>query len=183
MQMLQERGKIRNLDRIARIRDFSGLRYGRITPTDIDAMIDFGGKLFVFIEAKKAGFGPMSRGQERAYESISDACGRGGSPTLVIVAEHDETGRSEDTVIDFAKMRVVRMRENGFWRDITSLMTVRTAVDDFREKHGLPRIEPDVEVPLTVPLTVPSNCPTLNRIISSNNMRRGKFVRHDGYND
>ena len=47
-----DRGKIRDATLIDRLRDFSGLRYGRITPTDIDAFMEFGNKAFVFIEAK-----------------------------------------------------------------------------------------------------------------------------------
>lgn len=43
---------IRNRTQIQQIKDFSGLQWGKITPTDIDAMVEFNGKLFVLIECK-----------------------------------------------------------------------------------------------------------------------------------
>ena len=52
---MDKRGKIGNRRRALQIRDFTGLRWGNITPTDIDALIDFGDKVFVFIEVKKKG--------------------------------------------------------------------------------------------------------------------------------
>ena len=45
-----ERGVIHNRERGAQIRDYSGLRFGNITPTDIDGFMDFGGRVFVVFE-------------------------------------------------------------------------------------------------------------------------------------
>ncbi len=39
--MDDQRGKIRNKNAVARLRDFSGLRYKTITPMDIDAFLEF----------------------------------------------------------------------------------------------------------------------------------------------
>jgi len=40
------RGKIEHRDRARQIRDFSNLRYGNITPTDIDGLIEYQNKCF-----------------------------------------------------------------------------------------------------------------------------------------
>lgn len=48
----RQRGIIRHRRRRLQVNDFSVLRYGRITPTDIDGFLDFGGRAFVFIELK-----------------------------------------------------------------------------------------------------------------------------------
>jgi len=37
---------IRNEDFMRQIKEFSGMRFGRISPTDIDCFLDFGNKLF-----------------------------------------------------------------------------------------------------------------------------------------
>ena len=47
---MAERGVIRNRQFAQQLRDFSGLRFGKITPTDIDGFMDFGDRLFVVLE-------------------------------------------------------------------------------------------------------------------------------------
>jgi hypothetical protein len=83
-----ERGAIRDRARAEQGRDFTGLRYGRITPTDIDAFLDFRGKAFVFIEAKLIG-AQCPWGQERAFERVCDASQRGGVESVYMLAEHN----------------------------------------------------------------------------------------------
>ena len=49
---MNERGVINNIQRAQQINDFSNLLYGKITPTDIDGMIEYRGKLYIFFEIK-----------------------------------------------------------------------------------------------------------------------------------
>ena len=42
------RGVIQNRDRKKQIIDFSGLKYGKITPTDIDGLIEYKDKAMMF---------------------------------------------------------------------------------------------------------------------------------------
>jgi len=53
------RGTIRNATSALQLRDYSGLCWDRITPTDIDGLIDFGGRAFVLFE----GAGDRTRGR------------------------------------------------------------------------------------------------------------------------
>ena len=64
-----QRGKIRNRALAQRIMDFSRLRWGKITPTDIDAMVEFSNKCFLIIEAKGEGV-ELQRGQKTALERL-----------------------------------------------------------------------------------------------------------------
>lgn len=68
-----ERGVIRNREYAKQLKDFSGLRYGKITPTDIDGFLDFGDQLFVVVEGKHAG-SAIQTGQRLALERLVDAC-------------------------------------------------------------------------------------------------------------
>lgn len=96
------------------------MSYGKITPTDLDAVIDFGGQLFVFIEAKLTG-NSIPRGQELALERLTD-----GYPQAIgIVCEHtNRTG-----VINLANCVVKRYRWRGAWRNPRYVITVKFAVD------------------------------------------------------
>jgi len=136
---MTERGKIYNREYAAQLRDFSGLRYGKITPTDIDGFMDFGGKAFVFIEAKY-GDSEMPFGQKLALERLCDACDKGGINAVVLVASHNTR---ED--IDFAAMTVTMVRHNGVWRPPRRELTVRQTIDAFLEWTSaakLPRSSP-----------------------------------------
>ena len=42
----EERGKIENQDYAKQLFNFQGLRWDKITPTDIDGSLDFNGELF-----------------------------------------------------------------------------------------------------------------------------------------
>jgi hypothetical protein len=49
---MQDRGVIRDVKYASEWRDYSGLCYGTITPTDLDGLIDFRNRLFILIEIK-----------------------------------------------------------------------------------------------------------------------------------
>jgi glycerophosphoryl diester phosphodiesterase len=131
----EDRGKIHHREQATRIKDYSGLRYGKITPTDIDGFLDFNDKIFVFIELKKGDSLPPY-GQRLALERLCDACEKAGKSSLVLIASHDAAGD-----IDAANLPVVQIRLHGKWRKPIRPMTVRRAIDDFltwanREKES-----------------------------------------------
>jgi hypothetical protein len=46
------RGKVYNPGRNQQLKDMSGLRWGKITPTDLDALVDYQDKYWLYIEFK-----------------------------------------------------------------------------------------------------------------------------------
>lgn len=84
-----EKGKIDDKDYSRQIKDYSGLRYGNITPTDIDGFIEYHNKKFVFIEYKKMDQNIPQRGQELAFQRLVDLINDSGKDAIYIVAEHD----------------------------------------------------------------------------------------------
>ena len=81
----ENRGKIRNICYAEQIIDFSGLRFGTITPTNIDGYMDFWGKGHVFFEAKHSDALPP-RGQKLAFERLVDPL----APfSICIIASHN----------------------------------------------------------------------------------------------
>lgn len=120
------RGLIRNREYAQQIRDFSGLRYGSITPTDIDGFLEFGARLFVLFEGKH-GRAPMPRGQRLAFERVVDALHAPPDRHAVgFVVSHDTTGD-----IDYAHLPVVRVRFGGQWLERSGALTLRQSVDAF----------------------------------------------------
>ena len=124
------RGKIQNRDRAKQLRDFTGLRFGSITPTDVDGFVEFRDKLFVWIEAKLAG-APVEQGQRMALERVCDAVSETERMAVVLVVDHN-TDPTED--IDFASCSVREWRYLGEWREPVRPITCRAAIDTLLDK-------------------------------------------------
>lgn len=105
------RGLIRNRHRGTQCRDFSGLRFGNITPTDIDGLIEYRDKAYILIEVKYKD-AELLYGQQLALERLCDDL-QEQKPTLLIVASHED----DEDDIDVAKSIVRRCRFKGKWHD------------------------------------------------------------------
>ena len=124
------RGEIRERQYAQRLRDFTGLRYGKCTPTDIDGFLEFDDRLFVFIEAK-FGASPLSYGQRLALGRLCDACHKPpGRVATVLLAGYDY----EVTDVDYAAAEVLEYRWGGAWRTLGG-QTVREVTDKLRAKY------------------------------------------------
>lgn len=120
-----DRGIIRNREWASQIKIFSGLRFGKITPTDIDGFLDFDNRIFIFLEIKRGAALPPY-GQRLALERLCDTCEKAGKSSLVLIASHNAVGD-----IDAANLPVVLIRRKGEWRKPRRAMTVRQGIDEF----------------------------------------------------
>lgn len=82
-------GGILHRKRIGQVKDFAGLEWGSITPTDIDMSLDFQGKLFVFVDFKYKD-APFPDGQRKHLEYLVDAIAKGGAKAVACVAIHGQ---------------------------------------------------------------------------------------------
>lgn len=130
---MQNNGVIRDRAAAAQIRNFSGLRWGNITPTDIDGLIEYQNRLFVFIEAKYMGAN-LPHGQRLALERLCDAVSNSGKMAVVFIASH-ETPPDED--IDFTKITVIEYRYRGKWVKPPSI-NLKSAIDLFIKLTQMP---------------------------------------------
>jgi hypothetical protein len=103
------RGKIRNRAYAGQVRDYSGLAWGKITPSDVDMFLDFESRLFVWVELKhnsKRLQGSALSGQERACRAAVEKLN---APAALIMAQH-ATPAAED--IDVARAPVLDLCVN-----------------------------------------------------------------------
>lgn len=124
--MDEMRGVIRNRAFAQQIRDFSGMRFGNITPTDIDGFIEYKNRGFVVIESK-FGQSKLQGGQRLAFERLIDALGTQ-RPSLLVVGSHTE-GIGEDIIID--QSIVTEYRIEKLWRVPKTTLTVYDIVNKF----------------------------------------------------
>lgn len=118
------RGATTHKARATQARDFTGLIYGKITPTDVDGLIEYQNKGYVFIEAK-FGDAEMPYGQRLALERLCDDLQKV-KPTLLILAKHNNAVNEE---IDFAKCIVDGYRYKNEWHKMK--VTVKELIDRF----------------------------------------------------
>jgi hypothetical protein len=125
------RGRVTYKSRAKQERDFTGLRYGTITPMDIDGLIEYHNKCYVIYEAKHIGAPPMLDGQRIALERLCDDLQKA-KPTILIVCEHNTPANQ---AIDFAGCMVQMYRYGGKWH-CPRIVSVKDVTDRFLERHG-----------------------------------------------
>ena len=131
-----ERGVIHHRERAQQIVDFSGLCFGTITPTDIDGLIEYRNRCFLFVEFKHVSKPEIDDGQRLALERMARGLRK---PTFVLHAVHNVPSHVD---IDAAGALVHRLYLNWKpeWRPPDRLITVREAAEWFFEAKGSPRI-------------------------------------------
>lgn len=121
------RGAIQFRDRRKQIIDCSGLRIGKITPTDCDGLIEYHGKAYVLFELKHRD-AEVPRGQLTALVRAIDDWRQAHKFALLIIAEHNVDNPNED--IDAAQC-VVRSWYGGKWRQSNTTITLKDLIENF----------------------------------------------------
>ena len=126
---MHRRGEIVHRDRAGQVIDYSGLRIRKITPTDMDGLIEYNNHCFIFIEYKGVGI-ELPLGQSLALERLVAALTK---PAILLHAEHS-TPVEQD--IDGANARVIRYYFDNQWRKCKKAHTVSAMVARFIDKYG-----------------------------------------------
>jgi len=105
---------IQNRNRARQLIDFSGIRIGNITPTDIDGCIEYRNKALVLFEMKRRG-AEIPKGQELALTRIIDNHRAAGKQAVLFICEHDVDDWNED--VDAARTTVRKFYWNFEWHD------------------------------------------------------------------
>lgn len=91
----ENRGVIQHRNRRKQIVDFSGLRFGNITPTDCDGLIEYQNKAYIFFELKYRD-AKVSHGQLLAFTRIVDDLIKAGKNAVLVIAEHSVDAVAQD---------------------------------------------------------------------------------------
>jgi hypothetical protein len=129
--MPERRGVIINEGRASQIRDFSKLLIGKITPTDLDMLIEYHDKCFVFCETKYDG-APLPFGQSLALERLCDVCESAGKVSILFITTHNT---QIDEVIDMGMTVVTAYRFKFKWQPVEKTVLLKDAVRSFIEKQ------------------------------------------------
>lgn len=125
--MEEVRGRIIYRDRKRQIITFENVRYGKITPTDIDGSMDYHGDVFCFIEVKY-GDAKVKRGQKEHLRCLVDRLHEAGCEAVAVVVQHDVANPEED--VDVASCIVREEYFDGEWRQCGT-RTLKDFIDGF----------------------------------------------------
>jgi hypothetical protein len=126
-----ERGKIKERKFTRQIRDFSGLRFNNVTPTDIDGLIEFNNCIYILIEAKFQK-DELPPGQERALINLVDTIYEASKKGLLIIATHNKPSEED---IPFHECKVSRYRSRKSWYSPKTERTVKELIDLYLKKN------------------------------------------------
>jgi len=124
---------IHNREHMRQIKDFSGLRFGKISPTDIDGFLDFGDKLFVFVEMKY-GNAEIPLGQRIALTRLCDAVVSKDRKSYLLIVRHELSSESD---INVSEQIISDVYFNKRWHKAKNGWTLRDAINWLLETHNL----------------------------------------------
>lgn len=124
-------GEVFNEERLKQSLLFTGMERMRgITPTDIDMVIEYGGKAFFYGECKTEGK-EMPHGQRKLYERAVDFNNKAGIISAAILFTHNVP--TPEPIIAKDQM-VKKVYFQGKWTDVsTSNITVLDAIIKFEK--------------------------------------------------
>ena len=125
------RGQIKNIARKQQINDFSGLRYGNITATDMDGVIDYHDRKYIFFEVKY-GNAELPYGQRLCIERLVCDIGK---PSICIIAEHNVSDTNKPVDVGKCKVREIYLNTEKKWRPPKRSFLVRELCDAFLKEE------------------------------------------------
>ena len=123
---------IRNRNYMRQIKDFSGLRFGKISPTDIDGFLDFGNSLFIFVEMKH-GDARIPYGQKLALTRLCDAVANEYRQSYLLIVRHEMDCEHD---INASEQMVTDVYHERKWNSVAEGWTLKRMIDWILEKHN-----------------------------------------------
>ena len=109
---------------------FEGMGSGRATPTDIDALIEYHGRVWVLFEAKYHG-AEVPAGQRYALEHFVQAMRQAGRHAMAVVVDHEVQDETRDVYLRDLPVREMYTTEGKGWRPPRRPMTARMIADEY----------------------------------------------------
>lgn len=124
------RGVIHHNERFNQPLAFEGIRYGNITPTDVDALIEYKDKAYILCEVKYQGKG-VPLGQKIALERMVNDFTRCGKKSIAIIGDHSIHEPTQRIQLKDCKVREIYLYREKVWRKTNKPMSMKDIIDLF----------------------------------------------------
>jgi beta-xylosidase len=136
------RGVIQNIGRKQQINDFSELRFENITPTDMDGVIEYKDRAYIFLEIKYLDK-ELPWGQRLFLERLVNDIAETGKQAVAIVIEHSVRDISLSVPVADCKVREAYYHNIRQWKKIPGEFTAGSYIKMFLDyvEHITPKEE------------------------------------------
>jgi hypothetical protein len=125
--VVDTRGYLHSRDRARQLLVWPGWRYGKISPTNIDFMLEYHDEAFIFGEIKLRET-TLCDGQVKAFLRTVNRIEQAGARALLLIASHDVDDPERDVYVPDCIVR--ETYSGGMWRAGNG-QTVRHVIDLF----------------------------------------------------
>mgnify|MGYP000009378991 FL=1 len=137
---MKERGVYRHPARARQLLLFDGMQYGNITPTDIDATIEYKDRARIFVEVKGKSK-DVPTGQRLLLQRFVDDFRASGKDAIAIIAEHGVEDANQDVHLKDCSVREIYYKRKADdtdceWRKPHGAFTVKQLTDAFIELNA-----------------------------------------------
>ena len=137
---MEERGVYRHPARARQLLLFDGMQYGNITPTDIDATIEYKDRARIFVEVKGKSK-DVPTGQRLLLQRFVDDFRASGKDAIAIIAEHGVEDANQDVHLKDCSVREIYYKRKADdtdceWRKQHGAFTVKQLTDAFIELNA-----------------------------------------------
>ena len=113
---------------------FDGIQYGKISPTDIDGIIEYHDRIWIIYEAKYRN-SPLCAGQRTLLERFVRCMGAIGKHAIAVICEHDVADHQDDVYLAHCPVRAIYNTENMVWRPPSYAVTVKQISDLYIRRY------------------------------------------------
>lgn len=128
---MKERGVFHNTARAQQLNNFNNLVMETITPTDIDGLIEYKNKAYVFFEVKYLAT-ELPFGQRLALERLASDVSKANKKAIVIVASHEVEDVAQGIDVSVCPVRCYYLY--GKWHNPKQETTVKDAIKAYIDK-------------------------------------------------
>ena len=109
---------------------FDGLRYGNVTPMDVDGLIEWKNRKRAILEVKMKNVKVLD-GERLALERMVNDFYHAGKEAIAIVADHTVFDAKEDVMVKDCLVREIYHSSEKIWRPTNRMMTVEMLLSYF----------------------------------------------------
>ena len=129
--LYMSRGEIRNQSQAGQLFCFKDLKMNKITPSDIDGLIEYKNKCYIFFEFKY-NHTPLPTGQRLMFERLIDDLSNI-KPCIFFLASWDESILNEKNEVVSKLSEVYKIRHKKQWITPDGSPTLKACIDWFIE--------------------------------------------------
>lgn len=130
-----DRGVFHSRNNAKQLITYNGMTFGNISPTDVDALIEYRDKAYVIFECKYT-TAELPIGQRIALTRMVDALQDAGKEAILLICEHTVSRASDDIVLGRTNVRSVYYKKQFHPMQNTTAKEMTERFLNYIEKRG-----------------------------------------------